>query len=688
MRVNIFNKNILQGWGGIVLGLIALVCPLQIFAQLSDSLYNALPTDIKPKHKTALGNDEKVQILSSINIYYNPSFKSELRQMAVDLQLQAASTKNLDSKIEYLFASANFYMTFSNDSAILCYQKLIEYLNGQKGYENAVALVNFAIATNYGYKERYDLAIDALQEGLAFSLAAKDSNLMVRAFGNYGLIYSKLGMFDRAIAYGKLVLLWTKQQNKGDIGYVQSFLNVASFYSQLYGQSQKIPYRDTAYKMVTHLMRWKKNEDTLWFGACYYFMGYLDFKQGNYHHAITMFDSSLLDRYNRYSRYTANYDYARYMYKAACLIKLGNYLQGKQILDTLKIGPGRFSSKKVAYQALYEQAEASGNYKDAFEYHKKYKLYADSLDIESQKGKVFEATQKYSVAEKEASIANLENENLKKEKQGRKWLSITIVGAVILFIIIVVLYLAYKQQQLRRLAERQHLEDELHLLEQEISRKHQQGIEEKSKAVIDQRKDISRDMHDELSPGLAALNYFVADTKKKLKNEINRGLFEEIEQETQYLYQHARQFMRGLFDNSSVSQFNVPAFLRNLSNRFGDESSLKIISDFDAEGINACFTLEQHLEMYCIIREAVANAMKYSGASFLSIKLVVHEGLLHFEIRDNGKGIDRSSNVQGLGLSSITERVKKMNGKMNIDGSQKGVVIEGSFPCDNAWLVS
>jgi len=65
--------------------------------------------------------------------------------------------------------------------------------------------------------------------------------------------------------------------------------------------------------------------------------------------------------------------------------------------------------------------------------------------------------------------------------------------------------------------------------------------------------------------------------------------------------------------------------------------------------------------------EALTNALKYSSASHIQIKLDVMNRLVKAEVRDNGKGALLIN--KGMGLTGMEERTENAGGKLILDGS-------------------
>ena len=74
-----------------------------------------------------------------------------------------------------------------------------------------------------------------------------------------------------------------------------------------------------------------------------------------------------------------------------------------------------------------------------------------------------------------------------------------------------------------------------------------------------------------------------------------------------------------------------------------------------------------------IIKESLTNSSRYSIASKVWVKADVNEKYVRLEIRDNGVGCSRIT--EGLGLSSMRERVANLGGTISINGDNGFLIV-------------
>ena len=94
--------------------------------------------------------------------------------------------------------------------------------------------------------------------------------------------------------------------------------------------------------------------------------------------------------------------------------------------------------------------------------------------------------------------------------------------------------------------------------------------------------------------------------------------------------------------------------------------------------------LDPHLELalYRICQELILNVVKHAGADQASLLLESKDGELVLEISDNGRGFRGDQGItKGRGLRTIRDRVKLLNGTLDITGDAgKGVRVAICLP--------
>ena len=118
-------------------------------------------------------------------------------------------------------------------------------------------------------------------------------------------------------------------------------------------------------------------------------------------------------------------------------------------------------------------------------------------------------------------------------------------------------------------------------------------------------------------------------------------------------------------------------FCRELSER------QKVLIDFFSEGIPKKVPEAISLCLFRVLQEAVQNALKHSGAKQFRVSLVGSMNEIQLTICDEGRGFDAEQVLKGtgLGLTSMKERLKLVDGELSLDTQlQRGTTIHARVP--------
>ena len=80
--------------------------------------------------------------------------------------------------------------------------------------------------------------------------------------------------------------------------------------------------------------------------------------------------------------------------------------------------------------------------------------------------------------------------------------------------------------------------------------------------------------------------------------------------------------------------------------------------------------MEHRQHIYLIMKEAINNLVKYSGATNAVIRALSVGGWLKVEVSDNGSGFDPASSRKGNGIVNMKSRAALMRAALNIDSLQ------------------
>jgi len=639
--------------------IIVLIICTPAAAQISDSLYNALPDTLRPKNKVVLTQDEKIKMLHNADhalISYN---YAELYALVLNMKNEMETSSNRRTQVYYASAIASFYVNaLDYDKALIYYKKTLQYAGGDTAYSIPVAHAMVYMGGLYAVRLKQDSASYFLRKGLDIVGGHLDYSLASEAYNAYLIMYEKLDLWDEAIGYANKCLALMTPQMIWNEDYTIITCEKLNLFNRLYIETRQKEYADSAIDIAKKIMVAKKKEAGLWYATCYYNLAGVSFASGQYLVAKAYYDSCLMPAYITHNVFE-NLLYQDKLDRAICMIKLGDE-EGVYILETMQLPEKDFQSLRWQNQALYEYARSHGNWQAALKYYEKFVQYTDSVGVIRQRGQVFEVEQKYSVKEKEANIAVLQSKNLQQKAERNQIIVLSAFTVLVFAIITLVLHNRNRHQKMQKELE-----------------------------LANQRKTISNNMHDEVNSGLATLKYLIGDLRHHATDVEVKALLADIEEETASVYRQSRDFMHQVRGIDTEEYLDVPALLNKLALRFSYEAGLQIDVDFNKEEIDKYFTQQQHDEMYRIIKEAVANTTKYSGATKMAIVIRKEKKRFYFEIKDNGSWVEKNDTNGGMGLTALHQRAAILKGWVQVKGGQDGTVISGSFPVQKGrwWQV-
>jgi tetratricopeptide (TPR) repeat protein len=363
-------------------------------AQISDSLYKALPDSLRPKNKAMLTQEEKIKMLQDVDhavVSYN---YAEFHAIAISMEKEMVTSPSQRTKVYYALAIASFYINaLDYDKAFVYYQKTLEHARDDTAYNLPTAQAMVYLGGLYALKLKQDSAFYFLQKGLGLAGNHFSYALGSAAYNAYLLIYEKLDLWDKAISYANKCLALMTPKMTWNEDYTIITCEKLNLFNRLYIETRQKEYADSAIAIAGKIMAAKKKDAGLWYATCYYNLAGVYFASGQYQAAKAYYDSCLMPQYITHNVFD-NLMYQDKLDRAICMVKLGD-AEGARILETMQLPQKDFQSLRWQNQTLYEYARSHGNWKEALQYHEKYMQYTDSVGVIRQRGQVFEAEQKY-----------------------------------------------------------------------------------------------------------------------------------------------------------------------------------------------------------------------------------------------------------------------------------------------------
>jgi len=198
-----------------------------------------------------------------------------------------------------------------------------------------------------------------------------------------------------------------------------------------------------------------------------------------------------------------------------------------------------------------------------------------------------------------------------------------------------------------------------------------------------ERSRIARELHDDICQRLAllamGLQLLEGDTPNISADEVGSRL-NELKQQTFEIANDAQALSHQLH-SAKLQILGLAAALKSFCKEFEEQQKAEI--DFNSHDLPRLLATDISLNLFRVAQEALHNSAKHSGVRHFAVRLWAEKGAIHLTVQDSGLGFDWKAAKQGrgLGLTSMEERLKVVNGTLSIASEpRRGTVIHARVP--------
>jgi signal transduction histidine kinase len=206
------------------------------------------------------------------------------------------------------------------------------------------------------------------------------------------------------------------------------------------------------------------------------------------------------------------------------------------------------------------------------------------------------------------------------------------------------------------------------------------------RAQEEERKSISRDLHDSIGQNLASLNFALWRLQQDPGvSKSMRAAIGECQQTVQACTKEIRS-VSYMLHPPLLDLMGLGPALRSLGKKFSEQSGISL--DVDVPRGSADLSSTAQIALFRVAQECLTNIQKHSGAKSAHVRLFKDPDAVHLEVEDHGRGIDPGlidaleTGVAGpgIGLLKMRERIKDLKGHLTIRSNGKGTLISIRIP--------
>ena len=213
----------------------------------------------------------------------------------------------------------------------------------------------------------------------------------------------------------------------------------------------------------------------------------------------------------------------------------------------------------------------------------------------------------------------------------------------------------------------------------------EQVLSSMSQRLIDaheeERARIARELHDDIGQRLALVTLMLEGIRRALPASLPQ-LTEEIQQTRQEVESLAKD-VQSLSHNLHPSKPKYLGLAKASASLCEELSAQGVQIDFRSESIPKELPEEVSLCLYRVLQESLQNAIKHSGSGHIEVRITGISNEIQLSVHDSGIGFDPAQAMKGrgIGLNSMKERLKLVNGHIAIDSQPNhGTTVRARVP--------
>jgi len=571
----------------------------------------------------------------------------------------------------------------SNPLNAVAYGKTGVLLGKKIGFDKAVAGCFLNIANAYSAAGKIDISLLYIDTAIVWSLKVGEPGRLALAYLNRADYNRQLGNLNQAIKDCDTSIIYADKANRDDVR-ARIYQTIGSVYHAQDNYDQSKFYYQKAYDL------YEKGNNKKMMAISMNNLGNVYKHEKQYEKSVTSFENAIrlaneigdennLAMYysNMSNSYTEKGDLQAAENNGLKSLALARkqendlqviqsqivlsdvYLKRGKIKESIRSATEGYSlidgtemldEKQTLADVLAEAFFISGNYKEGYKYMEISKALTDSVAKGKYNDELARMQTKLKMDEKNKEILLLGKDKELQQQQLKQQRYLMLgTGAIVLLLVIGIWQFINRNRLRQRMQE------------------------------LELRNQIAADLHDEVGSSLSSIHLLSQmatqpgneATHKDILSRMSTNAKETMDKMGDIVWM----IKPGETEAGSLKQ-RMERFAYEIcsSKNIGVNKQLD-----DLEKVS--LSMEQRKNIYLIFKEAVNNAVKYSGSTSVDINTQTENKELILTVGDNGKGFNTSIVSTGNGLDNMKVRAKELNAKLFIDSKAgMGTVVRLEMP--------
>ncbi|MEJ7740059.1 MAG: ATP-binding protein, partial [Chitinophagaceae bacterium] len=220
-----------------------------------------------------------------------------------------------------------------------------------------------------------------------------------------------------------------------------------------------------------------------------------------------------------------------------------------------------------------------------------------------------------------------------------------------------------------------------------IERRQAEQIKTMVATQEEERKRISRDLHDDIGARLTNIAILSALGQQKI---------DEPQETSEYLQRISNEIQTSAealddivwsIDTKNDAIEEVTARMRRYAADVFDGTPIRYTIEANEKSLPEKLSIGKRRDLFLVFKEAINNIQKHALATEVNINIEAKDNNLLMQVNDNGKGFDTDQPTHRNGLKNMQQRMQKWGGTCTVQSSPgKGAILKIKLPVSTPSL--